>query len=230
MTVIIAVRWFCPSALASTKVLTDATSASSTVEYRLAMMLSSVFTSSALLGFVTLGVILTAHRCAYSEPDPRVTTVLVVRHAEELGGRSDDPALSGAGAERANQLKQALRSVEVDVVYATQALRTQQTARPVAETRGLPVKQVDADSIDSAVSRILSDHAGQTVLVVAHTRTAMLILERLGVPLESLPGNPFARYDDLFVVTVWGEGKARAVRLKYGDPQQPRRRVSSRTN
>lgn len=212
------------------EVSTDAASASSTIEYKLAMRLASVFTSSAVFGLVTFGVILTAHGCAYSEPDPRVTTVLVVRHAEELRDRSDDPALSGAGAERADQLKQTLRSVEVDVVYATQALRTQQTARPVAETRGLPVNQVDADSVDSTVSRILSEHAGQTILVVAHGYTAIRILQQLGVSLESVPGKPFAFHDDLFVVTVWGAGKARAVRLKYGDPQQPRRRVSSRTN
>ena len=183
------------------------------------MTLSSVFTSSAVLGLVTLGEILTAHVCAYSKPDPRVTTVLVVRHAEELGGRSDDPALSEAGAERAEQLKQTLRSVEVDVVCATQALRTQQTAHPVAEARGVPVNQVDADSVDSTVSRILSEHAGQTILVVAHGYTAIKILQQLGVSLESVPGKPFAFYDDLFVVTVWGSGKAQAVRLKYGDPQ-----------
>ena len=183
------------------------------------MRLSSVLASSAVLGLVTLGVILTAHGCAHSIPDPRVTTVLVVRHAEQLRDRSDDPALSEAGVQRADQLKQTLRAVEIDVVYATQLLRTQQTAYPVAEARGLPVNQIDADSIDAVVSQILSDHAGLTVLVVAHGHTAIKILQQLGVSLESLPGKPLGFYDDLFVVTVWGSGKARAVRLKYGDPR-----------
>jgi len=183
------------------------------------MRLSIVFTSSAVLGLVTLGVILAAHGCAHAIPDPPVTTVLVVRHAEQLRDRSDDPALSEAGVERTAQLKQTLRAMEIDVVYATQLLRKQQTAYPVAEARGLPVNQMDADSVDALVSQILSDHAGLTVLAVVHGDTAIRILQQLGVSLESLPGKPFARYDDLFVVTVWGSGKAQAVRLKYGDPR-----------
>ena len=83
----------------------------------------------------------------------------------------------------------------------------------------MPVNQVDADSVDSTVSRILSEHAGQTILVVAHGYTAIRILQQLGVSRESVPGKPFAFYDDLFVVTVWDSGKAQAVRLKYGEPQ-----------
>ena len=148
-----------------------------------------------------------------------MTTVLVVRHAEQLTDRSDDPALSEAGIERADRLKQTLRSVEVDVVYATQFRRTQQTAQAVAEARGVPVNQVDADCVDALVSQILSDHIGLTVLVVAHGDTTIRILRQLGVPLESVPGKPFASYDDLFLVTVRGSGKAHAVRLKYGDPR-----------
>ena len=166
-------------------------------------------------------VSLTAYGCGYAGVDAEPTTVLVVRHAEQLNNRSDDPSLNEAGVERARRLGQTLRSVDIDAVYATQFLRTQQTARAVAEVHGADVTPVDADRVDRVVSRILSDHVGQTVLVVAHGDTAMQVLEQLGVSLESIPGESFADYNDLFVVTVRGGGRADAVRLKYGEEPRP---------
>ena len=166
-------------------------------------------------------VILTSYGCGYASVGSEAITVLVVRHAEQVNDRSDDPALNEAGIERARRLGQTLRSVDVDAVYATQFLRAQQMARAVADARGVPVTEVEADGVDRIVSRILSDHVGQTVLVVAHGDTAMQIIEQLGVSLGSIPGESFAAYDDLFVVTVRGGGRADAVRLKYGDEPRP---------
>jgi broad specificity phosphatase PhoE len=59
-------------------------------------------------------------------------------------------------------------------------------------------------------------HQGQTVLVVGHSNTVPAIVEALGAKRPGAICD--SRYDDLFVVTIAGDGKANAVHAKYGEP------------
>ena len=61
------------------------------------------------------------------------TTVIVVRHADKATQPASDPPLTEVGTARASALAAAVADARVTVVAHTPTLRTQETARPVAQ-------------------------------------------------------------------------------------------------
>jgi broad specificity phosphatase PhoE len=102
----------------------------------------------------------------------------------------------------------------VVTVYVSPALRTQQTAAPVAARLGLPPRQVP-EALPQFVQEVASEPEGAVVLVVGHSNTVPQMIAALGA---AFPGPPIQGHDDLFVVTAVAPGAAGAVRLKYGSP------------
>jgi broad specificity phosphatase PhoE len=146
---------------------------------------------------------------------PKVTTVIVVRHAEKAGPTGDVP-LSEAGRARALELARLLAGAGVTAIYDTQYIRTQQTAEPVAAA--LKLKPVVAGTTatypQDLAGAIAKDHAGETVLVVSHSNTIPDVLHALGVADPPKIGDN--QYDDLFVVTRVEGGAVKLVALRYG--------------
>jgi broad specificity phosphatase PhoE len=141
-----------------------------------------------------------------------VTTVLVVRHAEKASV-SDDPGLTPAGEERASRLRDLAIDAGVTAVFATQYRRTQATVLPLARALGLEVEVVEAADTRRLVERILTEHAGEVVLVAGHANTVPGIVAALGATEpEEIPETD---YENLFVVTVTGPGSASALRLEF---------------
>ncbi len=147
------------------------------------------------------------------------TTALVLRHAERPQGV--DPPLSPPGQQRAQDLVQVAGEAGVTVIYATQFIRTQQTAQPLADHLGLDVNifNVTGDPqqyADDLADHILSEHRGEVVLIVSHSDTVPLIVEALGAsPIPAIPGN---KYDNLFIVTVPRRGgPPKIVKTEYGE-------------
>jgi hypothetical protein len=62
---------------------------------------------------------------------------------------------------------------------------------------------------------ILSNHSGQTVLVIGHSNTVPDTINRLGA--GSVPVIDDGEFDNLFVVKVFSQGRASVTRLKYGN-------------
>lgn len=147
------------------------------------------------------------------------TTALVLRHAERPPGF--DPPLSPPGQQRAQELVQVAEEARVTAIYATQFIRTQQTAQPLADHLGLDVNvfNVTGDPQQYAqdlVALVLSEHSGEVVLIVSHSHTLHLIVEALGTsPISAIPGN---KYDNLFIVTVSRRGAPTTiVKTEYGE-------------
>ncbi|WP_116049151.1 histidine phosphatase family protein [Amycolatopsis palatopharyngis] len=76
--------------------------------------------------------------------------LLLIRHAQStanirgaLSTRVPGPPLTDLGHEQAEALAERLREERVAAVYASQALRAQQTAAPLAETHSLEVQVID---------------------------------------------------------------------------------------
>jgi len=146
------------------------------------------------------------------------TTVVLVRHAEKAPAPADDPPLTAAGEARARDLWTAVHDAGVDAVITTQFVRTRATAQPTATALGLTPTVIPATSpshIQDVVTEIRK-HQGQTVLVVGHSNTVPAIVEALGAKRPAAICD--SRYDDMFVVTIAGDGKANAVHAKYGEP------------
>jgi broad specificity phosphatase PhoE len=146
------------------------------------------------------------------------TVVVLVRHAEKATVPADDPPLTAAGEARARDLWTAMRDAGVNAVITTQFARTRATAQPTASALGLTPTVVPATSpshVQDVVAEIRK-HQGHTVLVVGHSNTVPAIVEALGAKRPGAICD--SRYDDMFVVTIAGDGKANTVHAKYGEP------------
>lgn len=145
------------------------------------------------------------------------TTVFVVRHAEKEPGK--DPALTGAGSDRAAELARMLRDAPIENVYSSQFRRTRDTAARVAAGAGKEVIVVPAagdltERAQALALRILGENRGASALVAGHSNTVPLLIEALGV--SSAPRLTEQDYDDLFVVIVSADDRARLIHLHYG--------------
>ena len=165
--------------------------------------------------FAVLGaVIIFAYLATFSRP---ITTVILVRHAEKnIEPNNPDPDLSPAGEARAQELARMFSNAGVNAIYATEYKRTQETVKPLADRLGLPVSLVDAKETPELLKQILTNHRGQTIFVSGHNNTVPELATALGG--EKLPLIPESEFDNMFIVTVYRFGRAKVVKIKYGNP------------
>jgi broad specificity phosphatase PhoE len=143
-------------------------------------------------------------------------TVLLLRHADinpPNGPAPDDWPLNAEGQARAEARAHVDGAAGVTALFVSAALRTQQTAAPLASELGLQSEQVPP-SFPQLVQQVLSDESGNVVLIVGHSNTVPQMINALGAPFV---GPPVHGHDDLFVVTVVELNTASVVRLKYGN-------------
>ncbi len=151
--------------------------------------------------------------CANLFSQDGTTTILLVRHAEKSAAPADDPVLSPAGEARAELLARMLENSGLSVIYTSQYARTKKTAEPLALRFRVPLQTIDAANTNKLVDTILSKHSGETVLVVGHSNTLPEIAQALGTgKAQEIDDND---YDNLYVVTVTPNRKAKLLRLKF---------------
>ena len=144
--------------------------------------------------------------------------IFVVRHSDpppmlRLDEIRDDTPLSESGQQRAAMLAGRLKDAGISAIYASEALRTAQTAEPLAEALGLQIRVHLGDDVDGLIKRLRSDHQGDRVLVVGHWSTIPPILKALGHPQEITIER--SAYDNLFVVVPKGEQAPTVLHLHY---------------
>jgi broad specificity phosphatase PhoE len=161
-------------------------------------------------------VIIFAYFATFSRP---LTTVILVRHAEKkIEPVNPDPDLAPAGVERAQQIARFFGDAGINVIYATQYKRTQQTVQPLADRIGVPVTLLNANQTDELVNQIHTTHRGKTIFIAGHNNSVPAIVSVLSG--ESYPTIPENEYDNLFIVTIYRFGKAKVTKLKYGHENQ----------
>jgi broad specificity phosphatase PhoE len=146
------------------------------------------------------------------------TVVILVRHAEKGTEPAADPPLTDAGVARAKALAATLANMNVQAVISTELTRTRETARPVAEARGLTIETVHTGAKDAhvkAVADAVRAHAGQVVLVVGHSNTVPAIIGALGGP--KLADICDSQYSNYFVLYLNGKSADLSV-SSYGAP------------
>lgn len=146
-------------------------------------------------------------------PAGEVTTVFLVRHAEydlSTGHLTLD------GQQRANELAEVLAKVDLDVIYTTDVIRTKETVQPVANTKNLQPVIYSTSDLDSFVDQVKQDHVGEVVLIVGHSPTVPVTIDKLvGESVGySIYGNEFHK---IFIVSISGSGKWWVTNLKYGE-------------
>jgi len=142
------------------------------------------------------------------------TTVILVRHAERASSQmsGEDLGLNAAGKKRAEELALMLRDANVQAIYTSDALRTIQTAEPLAQRLNLtPRKITDVN----ALVKDLKAHPNRTVLIVHHSNSLPLIMKGLGIAAP--PSISDTQYDYMFVVTIDMHDDATLLTLHYDD-------------
>lgn len=167
----------------------------------------------ALLAFIFGAVIVFGYFTTFSRP---VTTVIIVRHAEKnIEPDNPDPDLSSAGHVRAEELARMFSDTGIQVIYATQYKRTQQTVSPLAKKLQLPITTIDARQSQELVRQILTNNRNQTVFIAGHNNTVPEVVNMLSN--EKFPVINESEYDNMFIVTIYRFGTAKVVKLKYGE-------------
>lgn len=128
----------------------------------------------------------------------RNTTLFLVRHADVLAGTN--PHLSAVGQARANELIRVLGGTGIAGIYASEFVRTKETAQPLATHLGLTVKVINAAASTALVQDIRASHLGHSVLIVGHSDTLPEIISQCGGP--QVPAIAPAEFDRLYVLTM----------------------------
>jgi phosphohistidine phosphatase SixA len=150
-------------------------------------------------------------------------TYFVVRHAEKQASESSgttmssNSPLSEAGKQRAEALKDMLRSEKIGYIFSTNTVRTLSTAEPTKNYFNLQTKIYEAEPDDTFIAQLLS--LRENTLIVGHSNTVDDIVNKLCGSVK-IPANLLdSAYDDLFVVTKKGKTITFEAR-KYGNPSQ----------
>lgn len=98
-----------------------------------------------------------------------ITTYFFIRHAEKQTSDSSekDPELTSMGKERAKRWAKVFRDVEFDHIYSSDYKRTFQTARPIAQAKGLEIDRYDTRKLND--EQFQERTIGKKVLVVGHS-------------------------------------------------------------
>jgi broad specificity phosphatase PhoE len=147
----------------------------------------------------------------FAAPAYAARAVILVRHAEKQAG--DDPELTMAGEDRANDLTRFLRHNKVDAIFTSELKRTKATAAVLVRQRALVPVVVKADDVKGLVARIRALPDDAVALVVGHSNTLPLILAELGVADKvTIEDNEFGR---IFVVTPTKSGRSSLLEFAY---------------
>lgn len=144
--------------------------------------------------------------------------IYIVRHSDppstlNLDEILDETPLSESGQQRAKMLAERLKDAGVTAIYATQAMRTVETAEPLAKARGLEIRVHSYEDSDGLVRLLRSENGRDRVLVVGHWSTIPEILKALGYPEEVKIER--SAYDNLFVVVPKEEQAPIVLHLHY---------------
>ena len=142
-----------------------------------------------------------------------LTTFILVRHAEKQKEGGRNPNLNKAGQARAMKLKEMLQSVEITHIFSTNYKRTQQTVLPLAKQLNLHIQTYEPMDVD-IFKNIQKKQAGSVVLIVGHSNTIPRLVNGL-IEKEQYEDFEEMEYDNLFVLTLGGKGKAKVLNLKF---------------
>ena len=151
--------------------------------------------------------------------DQPLTTIIFIRHADKkIEPDNPDPELSPAGQARAQEIARMFGDAGVGAIYATQFKRTQHTVKPLADKLGIPVTQVPAKNNAEVVKQIRAQHIGKVVFVAGHNNSVPEMIAALGGP--QFPLIPETEYDNLYILTINGDGKTKLIKMKYSAPMK----------
>lgn len=136
-------------------------------------------------------------------------TLVLLRHADV--DDVPEPELNARGQLRAEALAELLAVAGVTSIFVSPALRTHQTAAPLAAKLNLVAQEVP--TWEETVPKALSAMAGEVVVAIGHSNTIPKIIHAFGGPMSATA--VLQGHEDLFIATVLAPNSLSVVRLKY---------------
>lgn len=143
----------------------------------------------------------------------KLTTVILVRHAEKENDGSKNPELSEAGKKRALLLTDMFSKTKIDAIYSTNFKRTEATVAPLASQHSLPITHYDGAK-PAEVDEMISKWKGGTILICGHSNTTPAIINRL-IGKEEYKTFDDGDYSNLIILTFASVGDAKITWLRY---------------
>jgi len=162
-----------------------------------------------LAALAVLGVGLGLHESASN------TIVVIVPPASKELGTIDDPPLSAAGEQQAQQLAQQFAAGNgpdgLAAIYVSATRRAKQTAAPLAQSLGKQPVTLSSSDADGIAGQIMGEHAGDNVLVVCPEAVIADLIQVLsGQQIKPAEGQRA-----IWVVSVPSYGPASVLRVAY---------------
>ena len=105
--------------------------------------------------------------------------------------------------------------------FESEFRRTIETVQPLATELGLEINHYDPSDNEAILEKILKLHKGKIILVVAHSNTVPTLIADLGAS-KNVPPIGHSEYDNIYIVSIPWFGKTKTIRLRYGEPYDPR--------
>jgi broad specificity phosphatase PhoE len=143
--------------------------------------------------------------------DEETTTYYLIRHAEKdrTNTTNKNPNLNEEGLKRAENWATHFKNIDFDAVYSTNYNRTQQTAKPTAESKNLDILNYNPTKMYDSIFQ--QNTKGKTVLIVGHSNTTPVFANII------LGEKKYENMDDynnasLYIVTIKGAIKTSEVK------------------
>ncbi|MCT2562660.1 SixA phosphatase family protein [Chryseobacterium herbae] len=154
-----------------------------------------------------------------SEISSTETVCILLRHAEKENVGTD-PDLTNAGKLRADELKRLLGNVHIDNIYTTAYNRTRQTAIPLAESKGIVIKEYAPAATIAAtqvfINNILAQNQGKVVVIIGHSNTVPEMVKVLSNNALNVTISE-TQFDNIFITkNSAAAGSVFAVQKKFG--------------
>ena len=133
----------------------------------------------------------------------------LVRHAEKQNPTDPDTPISEAGRQRAIVLKETLQAKDIDNIIVSAFIRTQQTAKPLADAINVAPAVMDKDDLKKMIERM--EHSTNS-LVVGHTDNVPALIKKITGETVAITEDDF---DNLFIITVTTK-KKKLTKKHYG--------------
>ena len=126
-----------------------------------------------------------------------VTRYFLVRHAEKACEDCFTCGLSEAGMTRAETLADSLINKGIDQIFASQCLRTQATAEPLAMQTGVMVTLYHTDQLTALIQSLKGLEDRRDILIVGHRNQIPVIIDSLTHEKVTIGSED---YDNLFII------------------------------
>ena len=143
-----------------------------------------------------------------------ITTFILVRHAEKMNDGTRNPPLSQEGVLRSARLMEHLEETEITQIYSTEFFRTMKTVSPIAQERGLEIKNYGWNDPQGFLQKLFELHNGGTILISGHSNTTPMLANLL-LGEEKLKQFDEKDYGNILVVSATKLGNGKLFHLRF---------------